>query len=79
VFELSASCLLGRCSITGATSLAFFALGYFSDRVLCFLPRLAVDSDLLIYDSHVALITKCTLLHLACLLGQDLTNSLDRF
>jgi hypothetical protein len=44
--KLMALHLLDKCSITWATSQAFLLSGYFSDRVLYFLPRLTLHQNL---------------------------------
>jgi hypothetical protein len=50
---------------------ALFALGYFSDRVPCFLPRPAVDGNPSTYASCVAQITG--MYHHTCFLKWGLT------
>jgi hypothetical protein len=47
-FELRAWHLLGRCSAARAMFLVLFTWVCFSDRVSCFLPRLASDHNLLL-------------------------------
>jgi hypothetical protein len=56
-FELRALSLLGKHSITWATPLVIFGLGYFSDRSCATLPRLAWNCKPPIYAFHESGIT----------------------